>query len=160
MLAMDTMTTTHQPLLTPFGAVEDCNLLGVLPTSNVTLVDTLTVLKDIWGENILEQREKLYQIVSGACSDEVFRELITEFYITYPAFSNYVDEVYLFEDQNVALVSRIIQPIRARIEDYKAAIHKHCKLYTGEFLGEHQDYVFVSFSGELRPHYDGSVEIC
>lgn len=160
MLAMDTMTTTHQPLLTPFGAVEDYHLLGVLPKSNVTLVDTLTALKDVWGENILEQREKLYQIVSGACSDEVFRKLITEFYITYPAFSNYVDEVYLFEDQNVALVTRIIQPIRARIEDFKEEIRKHCKLYVGEFLGEHQDYVFVSFNGEPRPHYDGSVEIC
>ena len=160
MLAMDTMTTTRQSWMTPFGSVEDCNLLNTLPENNVTRVDTLSALEGIWGENILEQREKLYKIVSGTCSDEEFRSLITEFYTTYAAFSNFVDEVYLFEDHNIPLVTRIIQPARNRINAMKSMIQTQCRTYSGQIHGEHQDYVYISFTGPLRPKYERSEEIC
>lgn len=160
MLAMDTIITTRRSSTTPFGAVEDYSLLQSLPGKSVTRVDMLSTLENIWGENILEQRDKLYKIVSGACSDDEYRELITEFYLNYPAFSNFVDEVYLFEDRNIPLVTRIVQPARERIEEYKETIQLQCRSYSGEVLGEHQDALYISFTGPIRPTYERSEELC
>lgn len=121
-------------------------------------VDTLTVLRRYFGDNILSSRQHLYTLLSGPKSDEELRALLTSYYKRYMAFANYVDNQYLFEDQSVPLIQRIIQPIRETLKDYEQTIIKLCVRSKGEYLGNDMDYAYFSFpeKGKL-PKIEGSI---
>lgn len=147
------MTTASGIRITPFGATENPALVRQLPSDGVVCVDTLARLKDLWGANILSSRQHLYRMVSGDVSDEVFSSLLVSYYKRFSAFANYVDEAYLFEDRNLPLVQRIMGPARAAIREYEAQLKHTCNTYCGEYLGNHQDYAYFRFRGEIPPAF-------
>lgn len=67
------MTTVSGKRITPFGAMENPELLLNLPDKIILRVDTLSCLKELWGDNILMARQHLYELVAGTVSDEDFR---------------------------------------------------------------------------------------
>ena len=144
-------TTVSGIQITPFGAVENPILLKNLPDKDVYKVDALACLQELWGENILMARQHLYELVSGVTSDEEFQELISSYYKRYAAFANYVDDKYLFGDENVPLIMRIIAPARVLIKENMEGIIRLCKIYGGKYLGVHKDYVYVQLSDENPP---------
>ena len=146
---------------TPFGAQEDPTILQKLPNKIVVRVDTLACLKSLWGANILMARQHLYEMVSGTVSDEDFRDLITSYYKRYSAFANYVDEKYLFEDQDIPLLVRVINPAREAIKEYEKRIIAITRSHRGEFLGNDKDYVYVAFTHEGQvPNFEESKRVC
>lgn len=145
---------------TPFGAVEDPSLLQGLPEKGVLRVDTLSCLKEIWGDNILMGRQHLYRLVSGKVSDAEFQELLVSYYKRYSAFANYVDEKYLFGDTNIPLVTRIIKPAREAIGEYTKTVMRVGRIYSGTYLGNHQDFVYLAFTSDLLPEFDGGCRLC
>lgn len=145
---------------TPFGAMEYPGLLLNLPNKIVLRVDTLSCLKELWGDNILMARQHLYELVAGTVSDEGFQRLITSYYKRYSAFANYVDEKYLFGEKGLPLVVRIIQPAREAIKNYEQRLIAISRQYGGEYLGNHQDYSYFAFKTEFLPEFEESCRIC
>jgi hypothetical protein len=145
---------------TPFGAIENPNLVSTLPAKGVLRVDSLACLKTIWGDNILMSRQHLYEIVSGTVSDEVLRKLLVSYYNRYAAFANYVDSKFFFEEQNESFLRRIIRPARALIDEYAQSAIARSKWYRGTYLGTHCDYLYFLFQGETTPDFEESCRLC
>lgn len=153
-------TTTASGRQTPFGATENPGLLLSLPDKIVLRVDTLSCLKELWGDNILMARQHLYELVAGTVPDVDFQGLITSYYKRYSAFANYVDEKYLFGEKSLPLVVRIIEPARTTIREYEQRLIAISRQYGGEYLGNHQDYAYFSFRTEFLPEFEESCRIC
>lgn len=153
-------TTVSGQRTTPFGAVENPELLNRLPNKVVLRVDTLVGLKEVWGDNILMARQHLYELVAGTIADTAYQDLIISYYKRYSAFANFVDEKYLFEEKDRPLVARIIEPARQEIKRYSDYAVAVCKLYGGQYLGSHQDYAFFAFPSEKLPELEGSTRLC
>lgn len=118
-------------------------------------------LKSMFGDSILMSREHLYKLVSGPDSDELFRSLLTSYYKRYYAFANYVDNQYVFEDQSVPLVVRIIQPVRNQIDECAASAKRLCQIYGGKHLGNDKDYSYFWFDNtDLLPSIEGGRLLC
>lgn len=157
--SLNTMTASGKRT-TPFGATEHPDLLQHLPDKLVLRVDTLSCLKELWGDNILMARQHLYELVAGTVSDLDFQELIISYYKRYAAFANYVDEKYLFGEKTQPLVVRIIEPARDVIKDYEQRLIAISRQYGGEYLGSHQDYAYFAFRTEYMPKFEESCRIC
>lgn len=155
------MMTASGKRTTPFGAVENLGLLLNLPDKVILRVDTLACLKEMWGENILMARQHLYELVAGTVSDSDFQELITSYYKRYAAFANYVDEKYLFGEQQLPLVFRIIGPARDCIKQYEERLIAQCQMRRGRYIGSHQDFAYFAFNtaGHL-PEFEESCRVC
>lgn len=154
-----TMMTSGQRT-TPFGAQENPNLLLSLPDKIILRVDTLSCLKELWGENILMSRLHLYKLVAGTVTDVEFQGLITSYYRRYSAFANYVDDKYYFGEKSLSLVSRIIDPARDVIRNYEQRVIAISRQYGGEYLGNHQDYAYFAFRNEHLPEFEESCRVC
>ena len=154
------MTTASGKRTTPFGAVENPELLLNLPDKVILRVDTLSCLKELWGDNILMARQHLYELVAGTVSDEAFQGLITSYYKRYSAFANYVDEKYLFGEKSLPLVVRIIEPARAAIKEYEQRLIAISRQYGGQYLGNHQDFAYFAFKHTSLPEFEESRRIC
>lgn len=154
------MTTVSGKRTTPFGAKENQDLLNDLPDRVVLRVDTLSCLKEMWGDNILMARQHLYELVAGTVSDSDFQVLITSYYKRYSAFANYVDEKYLFGEKSLPLVVRIIEPARTAIAEYEQRLIAISRQYGGHYLGNHQDYAYFAFKNDYLPEFEESCRIC
>lgn len=141
--------------ITPFGAEENPDLLETLPETGVVRIDTLTCLEQLWGANILMSRQHLYELVSGDVTDEEFRLLISSYYKRFAAFANYVDEKYLFEDESVPLLIRIIKPVREMIDAYSESLIARSKQWGGKYLGKHCDYLYFLFTHRYELPFQG-----
>lgn len=120
-------------------------------------VDLLDCLKSLWGENILDNRDKIYYLVSGKIpeeelilsglsSDEYYKNLLRSYYKRYSAFRNYVDIEIFFGDKEKPLISRLMKPIRAKIESrYISVINAVSNKPKAKVLMRSHDYVYISF---------------
>ena len=154
------MTIASGKRITPFGATENPELLLNLPDKIILRVDTLACLKELWGDNILMARQHLYELVAGTVSDADFQGLITSYYKRYAAFANYVDEKYLFGEQSLPLVVRIIEPARTVIHEYEQRVRAISQQYGGQYLGNHQDFAYFAFKSTYLPEFEESCRIC
>lgn len=145
------------PQTTPFGAVENPFLLDSLRGNNNYLyrVDLLYSLQNLWGENICNSRQHLYEIVAGTVSDTQLQELLLSYYKRFSAFANYVDTAYLFGDSKVPLLQRVLGPARECISAYQQRVQSICRQYGGEFHGLDMDYAYFSFPGPNFPDLNG-----
>lgn len=141
--------------ITPFGAVEDPTIPLSLKGKKVLRIDTLTCLKELWGENILLSRKHLYKMVSGNATDAEFQKLVASYYRRFAAFANYCDRVYLFEDQGTPLTTRIIKPCREKIEAHMERCVSKCEIYQGKYLGSNKDYAYFEFATDNIPNMEG-----
>lgn len=147
-------------VVTPFGAIENPQVLELIKGKNVLRIDTLESLKILWGKNILLSRNHLYRMISGNVSDEEFQKLLASYYKRYSAFANYCDKEFIFGDRNIPFVVRIIGPCRKRINEYSAHYKCLCRSSKGLYLGSHQDYDFFDFGKEQIPEVFGGDILC
>lgn len=159
---LQSTTTVSGKRMTPFGAVEDPEVLTHLPGSNVVRVDALCCLREMWGDNILMSRQHLYEIVSGDVCDKTFQELISSYYRRYAAFANYADEKYLFESATTPFVTRLIAPARKAIDARAASAHSLLMSFGYTYLGTHQDYWYYQCPEHTSviPALEGVERIC
>lgn len=144
---------------TAFGALESsCPDLYDKPISSrpnlcIVKLDALASLREIWGNNILQARPFLYELVSGNCSNARMYELIQSLYQKYSAFANYVTEVILFGDTNVPEVTRLFAPVRSMIDSYAMSSINMGKACGGKFLLRTHDYVYLAYEGDVHDLY-------
>lgn len=143
-----------QEYITRFGAKEtNCPDLYKTPVpSNSTSaiasieVDALKVLEMYWGENILQNRDRVYKLVSGTCEDDdELRSIVGSLYNTYASFKNYVDRIVLFEPEGAPVMSLLIKPMREKINERIEAIEKKVEREGGKVVLESHDYVYATF---------------
>lgn len=117
----------------PFG-VQECNYPNLYATPikstesvivNSIEIDLLDCLKNKYGNNILDDRDRLYTIVSGSCpttvadsKDEYYRVIFKSFYKRYSSFQNAVDLEVYFGRHDIPFIRRFISPIKEYIDDY------------------------------------------
>lgn len=148
---------------TRFGAIESNNpTLYDTPLSDkiILKVDTLDVLKDIWGETILMSREKTYKLVSGHATDDEYRKLLASYYAKYSGFCNYVTDKYVFGDNSIPLISRIVDPVRKMIDTHSSNVAGILVSNGGKFLMRTHDYLYYAFRTSDIPEIRGSTRIC
>ena len=131
-----------------------------LPGKTIVKVDTLDILKDIWGTTILMSRDKVYRLVSGNISDESYRKLLCSYYMKYSSFCNYVTDKYIFGDKNIPLIRRIIEPARDIISLHTEEVCNTLKNSGGKFLMVTHDYVYYSYNHDNIPELRGMTKIC
>lgn len=153
------LTTTE----TRFGAKEiDKPTLydKPIPGKVIVKVDTLDILKDIWGVTILMSRDKVYRLVSGNVSDEEYRALICSYYRKYSSFCNYVTDKYIFGDKNIPLVRRIIEPARELISLHTDEVIRILEQSGGKYLTTTHDYLYYAYMHDKIPEVRGMTLIC
>ena len=79
----------------------------------------------------------------------------------YAAFANYVDEKYLFGEQQLPLVFRIIGPARDCIKQYEERLIAQCQMRRGRYIGSHQDFAYFAFNtADHLPEFEESCRVC
>lgn len=127
---------------------------------HILRVDTLAVLKQVWGENILMSRDPVYSLVSCNVDDDTYRNILTSYYYRFAAFANYVDEKYLFAGDDTPLITRLIKPVRELIDDYTIAVTKRVQERNGSLLLRSHDYLYFEFKTAKYPVVDEGKIIC
>lgn len=140
---------------TLFGAVETPHLLSNLPTGNLMKVDTLVCLQYLWGKEMLADRELLYRVVAGTVTTEEYQLLICKCYELYTAFTNYVDECYVFGENEIPLIRRIILPARERIDNYATGVIAAARKASGKVVGRHKDYLYILYPDGISVNFEG-----
>lgn len=128
---------------------------------NSVCFDALECLRPIWGDNIMENRDLLYILVSGSVpaklmlktrmtADEYYNRLFLSYYNRFPQFKNTVDLAYFFGDPKYNLNRRTIAPIRERIDaNIQYAINKIESVKTGKVLMVTHDKVYGAFRTKI-----------
>ena len=133
---------------TRFGAIETSHptlYKNPIPGKKIYEVDMLECLKEIWGDNILLARSLTYKLVSGSCSDDEYRALLSSYYRKYAAFTNYVNSALLFGDRSVPKITKLVVPARTLINSYTDKALIQIKDSGAKFLMRTHDYVYCSF---------------
>lgn len=156
------LQTTHSgQRTTPFGARENPGLQErTMAFPNILRVDLLVALRDIWGEDIVADRDTLYRLVSGDCTDEELQELLCKYYEESAAFANYCDEQWCFGDNSETFLYRIIKPARDLIEKYRNIITGTLRANKCICHGEDQDYMYLQCLSQYVPSYEGGEKLC
>ena len=136
---------------TRFGMPKTLNIsLYQKPIAGKTIVkiDLLQCLADIWGDNVLFDRKRVYQLVSGdGISTKDYKRILTSFYKRFAAFANYCDDCYYFGDLSKPLHARFLEPLTQRISTEREIVHS----YGGKFLAESEGYMYVAFPKRSQP---------
>ena len=136
---------------TRFGMPKTLNIsLYQRPIEGKTIVkvDLLNSLSDKWGENMLRDRRRVYQLVSGdGVSDHDYRRILTSFYKRFAAFANYCDDCYYFGDVSKSLHARFLEPIHEYLNTEREIFH----CYGGRFLAESEGYMYFAFNKGMQP---------
>lgn len=152
-------TTRCGQQITPFGAIEMTNLSSLLVgKSNIYRIDLLTSLCDIWGEWITTKREQLYRMVSGSCSDTELHQYLTYFYLRSSSFNNYVNDAYYFGQIEVPFITRIVQPARKRIDNYKVKVIQGAIKVGGKVIAIDRDFLYIQSVTPIE--VEGSERLC
>lgn len=154
-----TLETTE----TRFGALETNmpNLYDQPIKGQITIkIDTLDILCDIWGENILMSRDKVYTLLSGNTTDERYRAILMSYYRKYAAFCNYVTDKYIFGDSKVPLIRRIVEPARCMVNEHAEQVKGVMKFDGCTYLMQSHDYLYYLLPNDSRPKIRGAIFIC
>lgn len=151
--------------VTRFGAIETTvPQLYKNPISGKVIyeIDTLEILKEIWGANILMSRDYTYKLVSGSCSDEEYRRLLQSYYKKFAAFSNYVNAAFLFGDPGTARIRRLTEPARKLIDSYSDLVIAEVDAKGAKLLMRTHDYIYCALPAQSssRLELKGVVAIC
>lgn len=151
--------------VTRFGAIETSSpTLYKTPIvgKRIYEIDTLVALKDIWGENVLQSRKNTYKLVSGQCSDEEYRLLLRSYYRKYAAFTNYVNNAFLFGDRAVPEIERLVVPARGVIDRYTEYVISELENISAKYLMRTHDYVYCALPATSKNTLSlkGVVTIC
>lgn len=152
-------------VVTRFGAIETSNpnlYRTPIKGKRIYELDTLVVLKEIWGDNILQSRRNTYKIVSGKCSDIEYRQLLQSYYRKYAAFTNYVNNAFLFGDRTVPEIRRLVLPARDLVDNYASMLMEEIANRSMKFLMRTHDYIYcaVPYESKHTMSIDGTVVVC
>lgn len=114
-------------------------------SKNLVKIDVLECLKNIWGSSILMNRDNIYKLVSGDTDDVTYRKILSSYYKTHAAFSNYVDFIVMFGRRDVDFVEKFNQSVREYLNDYIEKIDKEVFTYGGsKFLLYDHEYRYYA----------------
>lgn len=117
-------------------------------------IDTLYVLTKRWGEPMFKfNRDKLYQLMSGTCEEEKYRNIFESMYIRYIQFTNDVDSICSFEE-NPDLIAKMILPARNMINRYADKIMSELRAKKCNILMQTHDYIYVSSKEDISESYN------
>lgn len=143
-LTIDVTRFGSKKLLRPSNPYER-SLPSTVRGKKLLRIDLLEGLCDVWGENILMNRENIYLLVSGDTDDDRYRRLISKYYITHAAFANFVDLRVAFGRSSKPLYLRITDDTRVVLNEYKAHLKEELdKRTTAKYLLEDHEYLYVS----------------
>jgi hypothetical protein len=140
---------------TRFGAIEtDFPELykNPIPGKTILEIDALRCLGEKWGDSVLCNRDLLYKIVSGNYkTEEEYRRLLLSFYAKHPKFTQYIDEVINFGNKKTDLITRIIKPIRERIDSEIESIEELASITGGKLVMVTHDFVYLIYKHDNLP---------
>ena len=114
-------------------------------SKNLVKIDVLECLKNIWGSSILMNRDNIYKLVSGDTDDVTYRKILSSYYKTHAAFSNYVDLIVMFGRRDVNFVERFNHSVREYLNSYIEEIEKEIFTYGGsKFLLYDHEYRYYA----------------
>lgn len=149
---------------TTFGAVEvNCPDIYMTPLSNMTIVrvDLLECLRKSFGDNCFIYRDLLYKLVSGSGDKQEHLEIFASFYRKYSGITEYVNQIYYFGETDIPIVPRVLQEVRATVDDYKNNVAGIFESAGGKYLLHTHDYLFYAFRGNNTiPDMEGLTLIC
>ena len=117
-------------------------------------IDSLSCLKDMWGDSILLNRSLIYKVVSGNYdTEEQYRNIILSLCAKHPSFANYVDNAVIFGDKNIPLITRLIKPARAAIDEYTTSTCKLAENNGGRIIMYTHDYIYVLYKHSNIPEF-------
>lgn len=118
-----------------------------IPGKVILKIDLLDVLRQKWGDNMMQGREYAYKLVSGeGVNDNQYRYILTSCYKRFAAFANYCDECYYFGDYHKSLHARFLAPVKEMIQNRRDEL---CAL--GRFLAEDSGYIYLGFNPDKVP---------
>ena len=105
----------------------------------------LECLRNIWGSNILLNRDNIYKVVSGDVSDSEWRNIVCTYYKTHAAFANYVDRVMFFGRRDIPFIKRFTLETRQYLNAYVNYIDDAVNTYAGsKFLLDTNEYRYYA----------------
>lgn len=129
-------------------------------TSDVYLyvIDALQCMKTIWGDDILNNRELLYTVVSGNADLNIYKEKFKELCDTNASFYNYVLSETLFGNKSVSLLERLFTQVRQKIDSYMSSIEGFTKDNSGKLVMIDKDYMYLTFTKPMSFTFEVSKE--
>jgi hypothetical protein len=122
-------------------------------TKNVYLkVDTLFGLWGVVDNTMFENRNLLYQLVSGDCGDRDYKDLMISFYRRHIKFADYVERRVLFDrDCEDNLVRGLIKPLRDKIAVYEYDIALKMQRVKATYMANDLDYSYFLLTQDKYP---------
>lgn len=141
--------------VTPFGAIvvfpESDIYDKPIPGKVIMKIDAVKYLDEIWGDACVRNRSYAYRIISGDCSDTLFRDTIVSMYKRFQGFASYVDTQWKFGDRTQTEMTRIIKPARDHVDSSISGIKERIEQSGGKFLLCTHDYVYAAYSHDSLP---------
>ena len=114
----------------------------------VIKVDTLKCLTPLIGDEVFNERDSLFDIVSGETEEGIYNELVSSFYNKYKGFMSYVNDRYFYGDDMVPIIERsvphalalqrrepaVTQHLDTRLDNRPGRHHRHRTHYQKQYL--------------------------
>ena len=127
----------------------------------VIKVDTLKCLTPLIGDEVFNERDSLFDIVSGETEEGIYNELVSSFYNKYKGFMSYVNDRYFYGDDMVPIIERSVLPLRQKVDEYSKELSTKLSNMGGKFLISTHDYLYYMF--RTKPDitdFEGVTLIC
>lgn len=122
----------------------------------VIRIDTLSILKDVVGEEIYKDRNKLYKLLSASgVTNRVYQILFERAYLDSERFRFYVDGQFLFKSPEENLLSVVIAPLREKVDKYQVELFNRLTSSGFKYLMSTHDYVYYATSKAPIPELEG-----
>lgn len=106
-------------------------------------VDTLRCLDDCIDESCFLVRDYLFDALAGIGD---INRIFATMYRKYPKFRTYVNDRFYYGDSEIPIITRIITPLRERIDEYTEEIIPILKIDRGKFLIRSRDYLYFAYN--------------
>lgn len=117
-----------------------------IPGKIILKVDAVKYLEALWGPEAVRCRELAHRLVSGDCSDELYRRTITSMYRRFAKFSMYIDTQWRFGDKTQNEITRVIKPARDYVNETIVKIKEQIEATGGKFLLLTHDFVYAAYA--------------
>ena len=118
-----------------------------LPNNKIIVrVDALDCLRDLLGDEPFICRELLYSVVAYADTKYDPQKVFASYYRKYKKVTAYVNESYIYGNDEIPLFERTMLPLRSKINAYKDDTRKKLEGMGGKYLVESKDFLYYAFN--------------
>lgn len=112
----------------------------------IVKIDLLKCLNATWGTECQIYREPLYKLLSGSCSIEEQKTLLSVYYRRYPKITEFVNNLFHYGNKDVPILNRVVNEVQPVIASYKDTVSTLVSDKGGKYLTYTHYYLYYAFN--------------